>query len=388
MFSKNAISFGRTTTFRLTLWYLSVFSVLSLTVFGVVYFFLTSHLHDQTDLEIQDSAKEFSALYQEQGLQALRSEFMREAQSQEPDWGFFVLRSAAGNVLTASNPQMKTIPINPVERFQSLELSGNDASVRVGSFILDDGSILQIGITLEGEEILLERYRETFGTALIIMIVCGGLVGWWMARKAMAGVKRVTEAANQIGQHDFDRRVEISNEGEEIRALGYAFNGMLDRTESLFNELQHITDHIAHELRTPITRIRGTAETTLKHGKTLEEFREMVGAVIDGSDDLIGIIGTLLEISKTNSGAAKLEQTSVQLSEILDEAIDLFAPLAEEKQIHIRFDAKSDDSTILGHRSKLQRIVANLLDNAIKYTPINGNISVVLNGFSEAKLHV
>lgn len=385
MFSKSGTDLLRTTTFRLTLWYLGVFSALLLVVFGLVYFFLTTHLHDQIDHEIMNTAREFGALYNEQGVKALQAEFMREAASQGTGRVFFELFSPEGRLLASSNPdpEVKTLDSDTIrsgqkDSFYTQSLPDGKHKIRVGSIFQSGGNLLRIGTSLEGDEVLLERYRETFGTALVIMLVCGGFVGWLLARKAMAGVKRVTETARQIGRRDFGRRVVLGDEGEEIHALGQAFNGMLERTESLFNELQRITDHIAHELRTPITRIRGTAETTLQHGKTLDDFREMAASVIAGSDDLIEIIGTMLEIAKTNSGAAKLEQVPIQLSEILSEAIDLFAPLAEEKQIAIQFADESGGFAISGNRSKLQRVVANLLDNAIKYTPDGGSISLVL----------
>ena len=387
MFSKSGTSFLRTTTFRLTLWYLGVFSILLLAVFGVVYVFLASRLYDQADLEIMNTAKEFGTLYTEQGVKALQSEFLREAASKGADHVFFELVSPEGLLLASSRRDrledegtfgLGAVPSGQTDSLRTVSVPDGKHKVRVGYHFLGDGNLLKIGNTLEGDEILLERYRETFGWALAIMLICGGVVGWLLARKAMAGVKRVTETARQIALQDFGQRVVLGHEGEEIQALGRAFNGMLERTESLFNELQRITDHIAHELRTPITRIRGTAETTLKHGETLDEFREMAATVIDGSDDLIEIIGTMLEIAKTNSGAIELKQDPLPLQEILVGAMDLFAPMAEDRRIKIQLieSAQAEKATVRGDRPKLQRVVANLLDNAIKYTPPGGTITL------------
>jgi heavy metal sensor kinase len=386
MFSKRGINFLRTTTFRLTLWYLGVFSTLSLAVFGVVYVFLASHLYDQTDNELLNTATEFRSLYEEQGVKALQAEFTREAASRGTGRVFFELISPEGKLLATSDlsqwngPETSHLDADGASgnkaSFRTLLLPGHRHKARVISISATDGNVIKIGSTLEGDEILLERYRETFGTALVIMLVCGGFVGWLLARKAMSGVKRVTETANRIGRQNFGRRVTLAGEGEEISALVHAFNDMLERIESLLSGLQQITDNVAHELRTPITRIRGIAETTLKGNGSLDEYREMAASVIDGSDDLIEMIATMLEIAKTDSGVAELAVVPLDICEIVEEAADLFAPAAEDRRIDIRLAKPPQAVMVHGDRSRLQRVVANLLDNAIKYTPTGGTVTL------------
>ena len=399
MFSKKGTDFLRTTTFRLTLWYLGVFSTLSLAVFGVVYIFLASHLYDQTDNEIMDTAKEFKTLYKEHGVKALQAEFTREAASRGTGRVFFELLSPKGKLLASSDLRQwnghETFHMNLSATsknkafFRTLSLPGHRHKARVVLMSAPDGTVIKIGSTLKGDEILLERYRETFGTALVIMLICGGLVGWLLARKAMSGVKRVTDTAIRIGRHDFGQRVTVTGEGEEISALVQAFNDMLERIESLLDELRQITDNVAHELRTPITRIRGIAETTLKGNGTLEEFREMASLVIDGSDELIEMIGTMLEIAKADSGVAELAVTPLDIIEIVEGAADLFIPAAEDKRIDIRLNKPPYPVTVLGDRPRLQRVVANLLDNAIKYTPAGGTITLSVTAeTSVAKVEV
>jgi len=386
MFSKRGASFLRTTTFRLTLWYLGVFSTLSLAVFMVVYVFLASHLHDQTDNEIMNMAKAFETLYEGHGVNALQAEFTREAASRGTGRVFFELLSSEEKLLATSDlSQWKgsemlhldaAAPSENKAFFRTLSLPGQRHKVRVISKPATDGNVIMVGSTLEGDDILLERYRETFGTALVIMLVCGGFVGWLLARKAMSGVQRVTDTAARIGRHDLGRRVEITGEGEEINALVQAFNGMLERIESLLSELQQITDNIAHELRTPVTRIRGTAETTLKGGGNIAEYREMAASVIDGSDDLIEMINTMLTIAKTDSGVTRLNLVPLDIQEIVEEAAELFTPAAEDRGIDIHLSRPPQPVMLLGDRSGLQRVVANLLDNAVKYTRPGGLVTL------------
>jgi heavy metal sensor kinase len=384
MFWRKGSSFLKTTTFRLTLWYLVVFSALSVAVFLVVYFSLALRLRNQTDREIMDKSKEFAALYRDHGVSALQAEFLREAESQGTRRVFFRLLTREGKVLAASDLSRwaglgtlrpwKNVAWRNGPSYRTLIFPGHHHKVRLLSIPTTDNKVIEIGSSLQATDIILERYRETFGTALAVMLVCGGLFGFLLARKAMAGVQRVTDTATRIGGHDLSRRVPLAHEGQEINALAHAFNAMLERIESLLNELRQITDNIAHELRTPITRIRGIAETTLKSGVDVGEFQEMAGTVIDGCDDLIEMLGTMLEIAKTDSGVAELDIARLDLGDIVAEAVDLFAPLAEDKGIEIHWATPSQHATVSGDRRRLQRAVANLLDNAIKYTPPGGTV--------------
>jgi heavy metal sensor kinase len=399
MFLNRWTNFLRTTTLRLTLWYLAVFCALALAVFLVVYLSLSSHLRDQTDNEIMDTAKEFEALYSEYGVRGLEAEFAREAKSRGTRRVFFQLLSSKGKVLAASDLSqwngLETLglygpaPSKKQSSFRTFLLPGHRYKVRMISKPATDGNVIEIGMTLQGNEMMMERYRETFSVALMIMLLCGGLMGWFLARKAMSGVQRVTDTAARIGRRDLGRRVPLADEGEEINALVCTFNDMLERIESLLREMKQMTDNVAHELRTPVTRIRGIAETTLKSGGNLADYREMAASVIDGTDQLIEMINTMLEIAQTDSGLAELVIAPLDIRKIVEEAADLFSPSAEDKRIGIRVDKPPQGVMVLGDRARLQRVVANLLDNAIKYTPSGGTVTLsVLTDLGGAKVEI
>ena len=386
MFWKSGRSFLRTTTFRLTLWYLGVFSALSIAVFLIVYVTLTLRLQAQTDHELLDKSKEFVTLYREHGIKALQAEFAREAESQGTGRVLFQLLSPSGIPLASSDlSKWKELDITrPKEpsaqenqpSYRTISLHRQRHKIRLLSMPISGGKWIDVGSSLQREELILERYRETFGVALMVMVGCGGLFGFLLARKAMAGVQRVTDTATGIGRNDLGRRVPLTDEGEEINALALAFNAMLERIEILLGEFRQVTDNVAHELRTPITRIRGMAETTLKGNDDLSEYKETVASVIDGCDDLIEMIGTMLEIAKTDSGTVELDLVPLDVLELVEEAADLFAPMAEDKGIDIRLHKPGRTATVIGDRRRLQRVVSNLLDNAIKYTPHGGVITV------------
>ena len=388
MCSKRDNNFFRTVTFRLTLRYAALFAVLSSVTFGLVYIMMASRLRGQTDERLLSKAKEFQALYVAHGIGALKAEFDREAQSNGIKTVFFRLFSGQGKTLAASdlsawrgletNPSAS--PASKVETYVTLSLPGHRHAARTVSMKLRDGSVLQVGHSLRDNETLLERYRETFGWALAIMVTCGVIMGWLLARRAMAGVERVTQTATQIGQGDLARRVPPGKEGAEIEQLARAFNDMLERIQSLVAELKDVTNNIAHDLRSPITRIRGMAETTLTGQADTEAYREMAGAVVEESDRLVGMINTMLEIAQADSGMLAVPDRLVDVGDIVRRACELFEPLAQEKDIHLEVEVAADPLMTTGDLSRLQRGIANLIDNALKFTPTAGSVRVAVVG--------
>ena len=198
-----------------------------------------------------------------------------------------------------------------------------------------------------------------------------------MARRAVSGVEAVTRTAQKISSGTLDERVPLKTRGDEIDTLALTFNQMLDRIQGLLKEIKEMTDNIAHDLRSPITRIRGAAEIALTSGKNIDEFESMAASTIEECDSLLDMINTMLMISKTESGVSKLSGNEMDLSLIVCKAYELFEPTAEDKKITLRCDVPSG-IRVIGDIPMIQRMLANLLDNAIKYTPSGGMVNVAV----------
>jgi signal transduction histidine kinase len=203
------------------------------------------------------------------------------------------------------------------------------------------------------------------------------LIGWFMAARAMAGVKDVTKTALDISEGAFEKRVYIQAKGDEVEKLAIAFNRMLDRIRDLVKGLREVTDDIAHDLRTPIARIRGLAELELNMGKSDCESHKLAADTLEECDNLLHMINTMLEISEMEAGIRETSKGIVDLTQMIGEAIELFQPIAEEKGIRLLL-CNSNQVYISGNVHGLQRIIVNLLDNAIKYTSAGGTVSVSL----------
>jgi signal transduction histidine kinase len=173
--------------------------------------------------------------------------------------------------------------------------------------------------------------------------------------------------------------VPVTPTGDEIDQLATTFNQMLDRIQVLVTEIKEMNDNIAHDLRSPIARIRGLAEVTLTTGKSRDDFEAMVASTIEECDRLLDMINTMLTISKTEAGVEKVSDDPIDITAIVHSACELFEPLAEEKNVALSCRAL-EKMMLSGDARMLQRMLANVLDNALKYTPSGGTVEVSLAG--------
>ena len=210
---------------------------------------------------------------------------------------------------------------------------------------------------------------------MISLIIVSAIIGWLLARRATTDMQEVTETAEEISRGSYDRRVQVKGRYREIERLSAAFNGMLDRIQSLLNSMKEINDNIAHDLKSPLARIRGIAEMSLLKEKSIDAYKEMAASTIEECDTLIGMINTMLDITEAEAGVNGAEAEEFELVALIREACELFRPITEEKKINLKTELP-ESLTVMGDKKKMQRIVINLLENAIKYTPADGTIAV------------
>jgi heavy metal sensor kinase len=230
---------------------------------------------------------------------------------------------------------------------------------------------------------LLEAYRRFFGYALAGVALVSIFFGWLLGRRALSGVEDVRQTAQSIAKGEFARRVPVKGTGDEVDQLAVTFNGMIERIESVICSMKDIIDNIAHDLRSPITRMRGVAELALTRKRSVEDYETVVGRVIEECDRLLGMINTMLEISEAEAGIARLRPIEVNAGEMARDVIDLFAPVAEDK--HISVILREAGALLLqADAQKLQRVLSNLLDNALKFTPSGGSVMISVYGTDKA----
>jgi heavy metal sensor kinase len=242
---------------------------------------------------------------------------------------------------------------------------------RIGPTIM-----LQMGYSLEAETRLLKSFQRIFMITMVALLGLAVLVGGFMARRALVGVASVTRTARRISEDDLETRVPVSHQHNEIDQLAVTFNQMLDRIQHLVVGIRQMNDNIAHDLRSPITRIRGLAEVTLG-GADLGEYQNMAASTIEECDRLLHMINTMLAISRTEAGIDPKSFQTVDLPTLAQDACTIFQPLAEDKGILLEIESHGA-CPVQGHAPMLQRLLGNLLDNAVKYTPSGGRVRVTV----------
>jgi len=199
-----------------------------------------------------------------------------------------------------------------------------------------------------------------------------------MARRALVGVETVTRTARRISEGSLEKRVPVKKRADEIDQLALTFNQMLDRIQKLVTGIKEMSDNIAHDLKSPITRIRGIAEVSLTSGSSLKEYESMAAGTIEECDRLVDMINTMLIISRTEAGVNQLDCQKLDIADLVREACDIFQSPAEDKGLSMVYSGP-ENIGIYGDIRLIQRMIANLLDNAIKYTAANGKIDVTVS---------
>ena len=386
MFLRNLSRLPHTLAFRLTLWYAGIFTLSSFLSFFIFYFLITSVLREQVDQDLSKQAGVFSSLLTVEGLNSVKRVAVLEAQASGEKKIFFRLLYPTGQVFSSSNMSYwQNIGIGK-EAIRNL-LSGADRvydtigipdrkhKVRILYTVIGPGIVLQLGQSMENISRFFDAFQRIFTVTMAILILFSAVIGWFMARRAVTGVESVTRTARQISLGSLERRVPVKPRGDEIDQLATTFNHMLDRIQTLVTGIKEMSDNIAHDLKSPVTRIRGIAEITLTTGGALDEFQTMAAGIIEECDRLLDMINTMLMISKTEAGIGGLEQEAVDIAAVVCNACELFRPTAEDKRISL-VCSTPETLLITGDNRLIQRLIANLLDNAIKYTPTEGIIDI------------
>jgi len=382
---KNSL-FG-TFAFRLTLWYAILFILSLIIIFFISYKILAADLVHVVDRELLAATDKIDLEFHKEGLTQVKLDIREGIEEEGTNRVFYRMVNSDLNIVVTSDPlkwpclnfpvlsQWASMATGGRANFHTLSPNDRPYKIRIFTRAVDDGKyVVQIGKPMKDEEELAKMYSKVFLGSVFILLLCGIILSWIEAQKAMKGVKRVTTTARNIGQDGIDHRVELGHEGEEIEDLAETFNHMLDRIEQLMMGLKDVTNNIAHDLRTPLTRIRGLAESTLRE-KDVEGYQESIGTIVEECDRLNGMINTMLEIAEVDAGLKKPEQISIDIVALAHQGYEIFLPVAQDKGIILEFNGPSHPVMVLANASRLQRVIANLLDNAIKFTEPKGSIN-------------
>jgi signal transduction histidine kinase len=365
------LPFMRAFGLRIALWYATLFIIGSIAIVLLTYVLTATSLAQRDHQIINQKLGEYTSAYRRGGLNLLANTVSAE-QRTAPERLFVRVVDRGAEAIVLSQPE-----------------GWNPDQLETASLQLVDGTLVQVGKSTEAREDLLARFRAVLGVVTLSIVVIALTGGYLVTRSAIVPIRQLTQTVRRIvltGR--IDERVPGPAGGppgegggdDAIEELTTLFNAMLDRIEGLVTAMRGSLDNVSHDLRTPLTRLRGEAEMALAGPADGDRYREALADCVEEADRVLVMLNTLMDISEAESGAMQLRREQVRLVEIVARAVDLYRDVAEAKGVGLNAVTGAaggpEDVIVMGDRTRLEQVAANLIDNALKYTAAGGRVDV------------
>ena len=360
--------------------------VVSTAVLAALAYVLFIHFMREPDRALmQMQAYELAAAYERGGFEALRWELFSDRRDDRREELIVRLTDAAGRTLLLYNPDnwkpaevayLERQPVPEREAWYELGAAEDDDPLEAFVIRLGDGSVLQVGMDADLREDALESMREVFFAIALPVLVLALLGGALMAYRALRPIRQLVETLHAvIDTGDVQVRVPEGGVRGEFAEIVHLFNRMLGRIEALVVGMRGTLDNVAHDLRTPMTRLRGRAELALQQERDAGAYREALAETLEASEAVTTMLDTMMEVAEAEAGTMPLHREVVRLAELVENVVELYSLVAEEKGVVLEAHVPPA-LVVTADRSRMRQVLANLIDNAVKYTPPGGRVVV------------
>src|SRR4051794_9432634 len=358
----------RTTAFRLTLAYLFLFALFAASLLGYFAWNTRRLITEQITVTVNAEISEINNIYLRRGLQGLA--FTIGNRALRPGANLYLVTTPAGtaiggNVGSLAPGVMASSGWSETAYRRLDEQDNADHRALVNVTELSSGFRLLVGRDLEERRRLFGIVVKAAQWSLLIVIALGLGGGIFVARRVLRRIDAMTGTTQTIMAGDLSGRLPVGRSGDELDRLAENLNAMLERIEALMIGLKEVSDNIAHDLKTPLTRLRNRAEEALASSGSDAEYRHALERTIEESDGLIRTFNALLMIARAESGQARGNMDDFDAAEVANGIYELYEPLAEEDGMSLRVKATS--ARLHGNRELISQALANLVENAIKY---------------------
>ncbi|MGM0561728.1 MAG: sensor histidine kinase [Pseudomonadota bacterium] len=368
-------------TFRFALAYVGLFGVSVLLLFGFIYWSTITLIEGQVAQTVAAEITGLEERYRNEGISGLETAIaQRSGRGGELESVYLLtdqnFQPVAGNLRNwpesaIADGRWTVLPLYHRER--------GDEPILVGSrsFQLPNGYRLLVGRDMSARANFQQNLQEALAWGLGVTLALGIGGGWIFGRNVLRRVDAVAETSRRIMDGDLSQRVPREGSNDEFDRLAGNLNRMLERIEALMTGMRLVSDSLAHDLRSPLTHLKGRIELTLIGPADLEAYRQTLEQALSEIDTIQATFNALLAIAEAESGVSRTRLEILDLGEVLRDVQELYEPVAEDKGVFLRADLDSP-AYVTGHRQLLAQALANLLDNAIKYSPQDSCVSLQL----------
>jgi len=371
--------FFNTNAFRLAALYFALFAASVLTLFAFFYLSTAGFIEGQVEQTVGAEIRGLQEQYEQLGLGGLVALVRERSLNERVDNTIYVmtdpfLHEVAGNL---SGWPRRTTPVKPgwiTFPFEVHTRTGIETHTALGTQLILGGDRLLVARDLRDATAFRQRVLSTIAWAALISLGLGIIGGLLMTRQMLRRVEAVANTTRHIIHGDLAQRIPLTGSGDEFDQLGGNLNTMLDQIERLMVGMRQVTDNIAHDLRTPLSRLRSRLEVTLIEKPNTARYAEVLRETIAEADQLLGTFNALLSIAEAEAGSRRDTAATADLAEIARNVVELYEPVADDKGLTLTVSVP-DTLPVRGDRHLLSQAIANLLDNALKYTPA-GTVSL------------
>jgi signal transduction histidine kinase len=385
------IELFRTSAFRLSLVYFALFATSVLAVLGLIYWQTVVYADQQTDETIDAEITGLAEQYRQRGLVGLVSVIQERSDPGRGGTMLYLLTDSGQRPLAGNLSRWPDVTVGP-DGWMRFRLDapapgggGRRDVAQATSFLLSGGYQLLVGRDLAERLAFHQRIVTALAWSAALTLMLGLVGGLLMSRRVLARIEAINRASGNVMAGEFGRRIPVRGTGDEFDRLALNLNAMLDRIERLMEGIRQVSDNIAHDLRSPLGRLRSRLEMALLDEAASETtLRDTLQHAIADADQLLQTFTALLDIAEAEAGSLRGDMSLLDLGTLLRGLVDLYEPVAEEAGLTLSFTGPEPPLELSGNRHLLSRAFANLIENALKYTPAPGHVRVELGAWDEA----
>ncbi|WP_323762921.1 HAMP domain-containing sensor histidine kinase [Maricaulis sp.] len=388
-------AFLRTTAFRQTLLSAALFALSSFVTLGFVYAASAGMVLRRADMSINEEVVALDASFQAGGIRTVNRYILERTVGGGADYLYLLVhptgRSLSGNLTYLPDVQpddegrVQFTYRRPAAGDNDGEDGKDDRTARGRIIELPSGYRLYVGLDVDEETRLISRMLNTILAASALALALGVATGIFVSRRFVRRLDRINTVARRVKAGDLQPRAPRNFTGDELDELSENFNNMLDRVEALMHRMRHTGDSIAHDLRTPLTRMRNRLDEALRDDADPGSREQALERAVADTDELLGIFNAILSLSRLEAGESRASIQRLDPADIAADLAELYEPVCEDEGLAFNSEIQAGLS-MLGDRGLLSQALANILDNAVKYTPAGEAVTLRLRETGDGRI--